>query len=169
MARHVLELRAVNYSRLALPGAALLVVFFTGCSTANKTAQTTKKTISTKEGQLFAVAAESAAFFHRGPQTGREPDKTLPRETLVKLIRPSFGFSKVQLVGSGEQGYVASDEIKPASSTLIASTTPPPPDSLTPTSTPAVEQFNLNSNDPRLVPPPEDLPNPDLPAFPPGE
>ena len=158
----------MNYFRLALPGATLLVLFFTGCSTANKTAQytdKTKKAPSSKNGQLFAVSADSAAFFHRGPQTGREPDKTLPRETLVKLIRPSFGFSKVQLVGSGEQGYVASDEIKPASSTLIAaSTTPKPPDSLTPSSTPAVEQFNLNSTDPRLVPPPEELPDPDLPA-----
>jgi hypothetical protein len=76
----------------------------------------------------------------------------------------------VQLVASGEQGYVASEEIKPASSTLVASTTtartdhplsaPPPP---------AVEQFNLNSNDPRLVPPPEDLPDPDLPAPSPGQ
>jgi hypothetical protein len=163
----------VNYSRLVLPGAALLALFVTGCSTANKTAQytdKTKKAPSSKNRQLFAVSADSAAFFHRGPQPGREPDKKLPRETLVKLIRPSFGFSKVQLVESGEQGYVASDQIKPASSTaLIAATTPTPPDSLTPASTPAAEQFNLNSDDPRLVPPPEELPNPDLPAFPPGQ
>lgn len=163
----------MNCSRLVLPGAALLALFFLGCSTANKTVQTTdksKKTPSSKNGQLFAVSADSAAFFHRGPQPGREPDKTLPRETLVKLIRPSFGFSKVQLVASGEQGYVASDEIKPASpAALIAATTPAPADSLSPASTPPVEQFNLNSDDPRLVPPPEDLPNPDLPAFPPGQ
>ncbi|HKP02259.1 MAG TPA: hypothetical protein VJU77_02765 [Chthoniobacterales bacterium] len=156
----------MNYSRLVLPGALLLAIVFAGCSTADKkTAQETSKATSTKNGQLLAVSADSAAFFQRGPQAGREPDKTLPRETLVKLIRPSFGFSKVQLVASGEQGYVASDELKPASSTLIASTTArTSPDSLTPASTPAVEQFNLDSNDPRLVPPPEELPNPDLPA-----
>ena len=156
----------MNFSRLVLPGAMLLALALTGCSTAKKTAQTTTtKTIPSKDGQLFAVSADSAAFFQRGPQPGREPDKTLPRETLVKLIRPSFGFSKVQLVASGEQGYVASDEIRPASAaTLIAATTQKPADSLTPASTPAVEQFNLDSNDPRLVPPPEELPNPDLPA-----
>jgi hypothetical protein len=164
----------VNYSRLVLPGAALLVLFLTGCSTSSKTAQTTdksKKAVSTtKNGQLFAVSADSAAFFKHGPQPGRDPDQKLPRQTLVKLIRPSFGFSKVQLVASGEQGYVKSDEISPASSAaLIAATTPTPSDSLTPETTPAVEQFNLNSNDPRLVPPPEELPNPDLPAFPPGQ
>ena len=163
----------MNYSRLVLSGTALLLLFLTGCSTANKTVQTTdktKKAISTKNGQLFAVSADSAAFFQRGPQAGREPDKTLPKETLVKLIRPSFGFCKVQLVASGEKGYVASDEIKPASAAaLIAATTPTPPNSLTPDSTPTVEQFNLNSDDPRLVPPPEELPNPDLPAFPPGQ
>jgi hypothetical protein len=163
----------VNYFRLVLPGAALFVLSFTGCSTSSKTAQTTdksKKAVSTKNGQLFAISADSAAFFKHGPQPGRDPDQKLPRQTLVKLIRPSFGFSKVQLVDSGEQGYVKSDEISPASSAaLIAAATPKPSDSLTPESTPAVEQFNLNSNDPRLVPPPEELPNPDLPAFPPGQ
>ena len=154
----------VKYSRMALPGVALLVISFTGCSSAIKTAQTTFKAISAGDGKLFAVTANSAPFFRRGPQQGREPDKRLAKETLVKLIRPSFGYSKVQLVATGEQGYVASDEIQAASPKLIASTTSSRPDSFTPPATPAAEQFNLNSSDPRLVPPPEDLPNPDLPA-----
>lgn len=83
----------------------------------------------------------------------------------MKLIRPSFGYSKVQLVASGQQGYVLSEEIKPASPHLVAATTAPAENSVAavPASTPAGEQFNLNSNDPRLVPPPEDLPDPDLP------
>jgi hypothetical protein len=153
---------------MALSGIALLVLSFTGCSSAVKTAQTTLKGITQGDGKLFAVSADSAAFFRRGPQTGRDPDKTLPKETLVKLIRPSFGYSKVQLVTSGEQGYVSTDEIRPASSTLIASTTSSHIDSPTP-SAPAAEQFNLNSNDPRLVPPPEELPDPDLPAPAPGQ
>ena len=152
----------VTYSRIALAGVALLGVSLTGCSSASKTAQTFKA-ISKGDGKLFAISADSTGFFQRGPRQGREPDKTLARETLVKVIRPSFGYSKVQLVSSGEQGYVASDAISPASPTLIASTTTShaePPLS----SPPAVEQFHLNSDDPRLVPPPEELPDPDLPA-----
>ena len=114
-------LSGVNYSRLALAGTALLALSFSGCASVAKTVQ--KVTAPAGDGKFFTVTADSAAFFHRGPQPGRQPDKTLSKDTLVRLVRPSFGFSKVQLVASGELGYVASDEIKPASSTLVASTT----------------------------------------------
>lgn len=158
----------VHYSRMALAGIALVGIAFTGCSSATKTAQATFKAISKGDGKLYAVSTDSAAFFQRGPQQGREPDKTLPRETLLKVIRPSFGYCKVQLVSSGEQGYVASDAIRPASSTLIASATSSHTEpAISPG--PPVEQFDLNSNDPRLVPPPEELPDPDLPAHAPGQ
>jgi hypothetical protein len=111
------------------------------------------------------VSVESAAFFRHGPQAGRDPDQKLSRQTVVKLIRPSFGFSKVEIAATGEQGYVATDEIRPASSNLIASVAPPKVDPLaTPPTQPAAEQFNLDSSDPRLVPPPEDLPPSELPA-----
>jgi hypothetical protein len=150
----------VNYSRLAA-ATTVLASLFIGCSAADKPAVTSTRTART-DAKLFAVSAESAAFFRHGPQAGREPDKTLPKETLVKLIRPSFGFSKVELAASGEQGYVASDDLRPASSALIASASAPKTDPLA--TAPAAEQFNLNSNDPRLVPPPEDLPPSELPA-----
>ena len=159
----------VNYSRLALAPAAVLALLFFGCGSITKTVQ--KVTTPLENGQLYAITPESAAFFHRGPQPGRQPDKTLSRDTLVKLIRPSFGYSKVTLVASGEQGYVASDEIKPASPVLVASTATARTESAvsTPPPSPAAEQFNIDSSDPRLVPPPEDLPDPDLPAPAPGQ
>jgi hypothetical protein len=151
----------VNYARLTRFGAVSLACFFVGCSSSPKPAQTTAS-----DGRLFAVTADSAGFFHHGPRQGLNPDTTLAKDTLVKLIRPSFGYSKVQVVATGEQGYVSSEEIKPAaSSMLVASVTTKPTDSVTTTrpSVPPADQFNLNSNDPRLVPPPEDLPA-DLPA-----
>jgi hypothetical protein len=152
----------VNYPRL-LPVSASLLLVFAGCSATNKTTQTT--TPAKRDAKLFVVSVESAAFFRRGPQPGREPDKTLSKETVLKLIRPSFGYSKVEVAATGEQGYVASEEIRPASSNLIASVSATKVDPLaTPDSSPAAEQFNLNSNDPRLVPPPEDLPPAELPA-----
>jgi hypothetical protein len=149
----------VNYSRL-LPAAALLAIFFGGCSSADKPAVTSTSTAK-HDGKLFVVSVESAPFFRRGPRAGVNPDKTLSRETVVKLIRPSFGYSKVEVVATGEQGYVSSEEIRPASSALLVSVSAPKPDSL---ATPSAEQFNLNSSDPRLVPPPEDLPPAELPA-----
>lgn len=148
------------YYRRAAVALALLSALFTGCIGADKPARST-----TKASRLFMVTVDSAAFFRHGPQQGRDPDLKLPKDTVVKLIRPSFGYSKVQVVASGLQGYVASEEIRPASSTLLAAaTTPPAGSAATHTSGPAGEQFNLDSNDPRLVPPPEELPDPDLPA-----
>ena len=139
------------YLRIAL-ALAFLPASFTGCRSADKPAQST-----TKATRLFAITVDSAAFFRHGPRQGLEPDLKLPRDTVVKLIRTSFGYSKIQVVASGVQGYVASEEIRPASSTLLAAAATPQ------TSGPAGEQFHLDSTDPRLVPPPEQLPDPDLP------
>ena len=158
----------MNYSRF-LPALSLVALFFGACSNASKTTQTTKPSAK-REAKLFVVSVESAAFFQHGPQSGRDPDKTLTRETVVKLIRPSFGFSKVEIAATGEQGYVSSEEIRPASSNLIASVSAPKPNPLATSSTPPpVEQFNLNSDDPRLVPPPEALPPAELPTAPPEQ
>jgi hypothetical protein len=73
----------------------------------------------------------------------------------MTLIRPSFGYSKVHLV-SGQEGYVASEDIKIAPEALVAAMNAPPPGSQ-PASAHG-ERFDLNSADPRLVVPPEDLP-----------
>jgi predicted Rdx family selenoprotein len=154
----------VNYSRFALAGATVLSLWLSGCSSVTKTVQ--KVTAPPENGKVYAITTDSAAFFHRGPQEGREPDMKLSKDTLVKLVRPSFGYSKVKLVATGELGYVASDEIKTASPVLIASTatarTEPSVSAQSPS--PSAEQFNIDSSDPRLVPPPEDLPDPDLSA-----
>lgn len=139
---------------------ALVLALFAGCKSADK-----PSTSSAKATRLFAVTVDSAAFFRHGPQQGRDPDLRFPKDTVVKLIRPSFGYSKIQIVASGVQGYIASEEIRPASSPLLAATTIQPADSANaPINEPATEQFNLNSDDPRLVPPPEALPDPDLPV-----
>jgi hypothetical protein len=152
----------VSYSRSAALAATLLAILCSGCKSADKAHATTAR-----GGKFFAVAADSAAFFRHGPQQGRSPDMTLPKDTMVRLIRPSLGYSKVQLVASGERGYVLSEEIKPASApaALVAAAPVLPADSVAaPGSGRFGETFNIDSSDPRLVPPPEELPNPDLPA-----
>jgi hypothetical protein len=153
----------VAYSRLAALAAILLAIFTDGCNTTHQT-----RSITSPEGKVYAVTNDSAAFFRHGPQSGRDPDKKLPKDTLVKLIRPSFGYSKIELVSSKEKGYVLSDDIKPASPSLIAATTTTA--TVTQDTTVAHstfgsprETFNIDSNDPRLVPPPEQLPAPGLP------
>jgi hypothetical protein len=80
----------------------------------------------------------------------------LPKDTLMTVIRPSFGYCKVHLK-SGEDGYVANDDIGTAPPALIAAVaaSPPPPPEVT---SRREEHFNLNSNDPRLAVPAEELP-----------
>lgn len=105
-------------------------------------------------GKLFAVTAAKTPFFRYGPQQGSGPDMELPKDTLMTLIRPSFGYSKVHLT-SGEEGYVSSEDISVASPSLIAAVTAPAPAT---THSGGEERFNLDSTDPRLSVPPEELP-----------
>src|SRR4051794_21311257 len=139
--------------RFSTAAAALLIAagaLTVSCSTVTKITKA-----DTKNGKLFAVAADQTAFYRFGPQQGNGPDEKLPKDTLMTLIRPSFGYCKVQLVAGAKEGYVASEDIKPASPTLIASLTAPPP-----SLTSGHENFDMGSSEP---PPPETLPAPDLP------
>src|SRR3954453_160621 len=112
-------------------------------------------------GKVFAVVADKTSFYRYGPQQGNGPDESLPKDTLMTLIRKSFGYCKVHLLPSDKEGYVASEDIKPAPPTLLASLNPPAPAAST------RENFDVRSTDPNYVPPPEALPDPDLP--PPSE
>jgi hypothetical protein len=116
----------------------------------------TEKNILSGSGgtQFYAVTTEKAPFYKFGPQQGNGPDMQLPRNTLMTLIRPSFGYCKVHLT-NGEEGYVANEDIKVAPAELVAAANAPPRGS---EPTTHGERFNLNSADPRLVVPPEDLP-----------
>jgi len=112
----------------------------------------------------YAVTAGETPFYRYGPQQASGPDMKLPHDSIMKVIRPSFGYVKVQLQ-DGESGYVAGEDIQPAGAALVAeklAPPPPPPDPPDPGPSYAGEgeQFQLDSNDPRLVAPPEPLPEP---------
>jgi hypothetical protein len=76
--------------------------------------------------QIYVVSTESTGFYSYSPRQGNGPDKTLPRNTAMHLIRASYDFSKVHLE-TGEDGFVASSDIGPNSSQLTAATTLVPP------------------------------------------
>jgi hypothetical protein len=91
---------------------------------------------------LLAVTAEKTPFYELGPQQGRGPDRELTRDTVVTVIRHSWGYSKVKLE-DGKQGFVANDDLGQAPERLIAQLTtshedvsdlPPPPPVKLPTS-----------------------------------
>lgn len=147
--------------------AAATMTLGAGCQSNSALARVTNKITTPDGGQTFVVATEKTAFYRYGPQQGSGPDMELPKDTLVNLIRNSFGYSKVKIAESGQQGFVSSEDIMRASPTLIASLTKPPEhlDHLetTTSSSSEVENFDVRSTDPNYVPPPEELPPPDLP------
>jgi hypothetical protein len=143
-------------------GLALLVAFVVSslpaCSASRKMLS---RVTSAEGGKLYAVGVERAAFYRYGPQQGSGPDDQLPKDTLVRLVRNSFGYSKVVVENTGQQGYVASDDLTVASAAMIAAATATPPPQVAATS--AQESFAPPAFDPTQMPPPEGLPAPDLP------
>jgi hypothetical protein len=95
----------------------LAIELWSGCAQSASTAAAKPPT------KLFAVTADTTPFYKYGPSQGSGPDKTLPRNTPVKLVRTSFGYCKVALM-TGEQGYVARDDIGKASAEVIAALAP---------------------------------------------
>ncbi len=144
----------MKYSRGIIVGVILLVgALLPACSTSDSSTAAA----GANSGKYYAVSATEVPFYRYGPQQGNGPDQKLPQDTLLTLIRPSFGYSKVKLM-NGDQGYVASEDIHVASRALVAAATAPPPS----TATSTIPKFRLDSNDPRLIAPPEPLPM-DLP------
>ena len=135
---------------LPIAAASLLT---TGCESSRP-----PKIFSGTTNRWYSVAASQTAFYRHGPQQGNGPDMQLPRDSIMKVIRPSFGYVKVQLQ-DGENGYVANEDIRPAPATLVAQKLAPPPElAPLPTIADQGEGFQLNSDDPRLIAPPEPLP-----------
>ncbi len=73
-------------------------------------------------GNLYVVATKSTGFYHYNPHQEVGPDKFLPKDTVVTLIRPSFGFSSAKLM-NGEEGYVSSKDLRVAPAELVAAVT----------------------------------------------
>jgi len=135
---------------------ALVCILEAGC-TAQETA-----IANLKGGKLFAVTSERTSFYRYGPQQGNGPDESLPKDTLMTLVRPSWGYCKVHLLIDNKEGYVASEDIKPAPPTLLAALNAPIRNSSASISSGRSEResFDVRSSEP---PPPETLPDPDLP------
>ncbi len=76
-------------------------------------------------GTYYSVAVSSVDFFRYGPQQDSGPDQRLPRDTLMTVTGRSFGYAKVKLL-SGEEGYVAGDDIHLAPASLVAAAFPTP-------------------------------------------
>src|SRR5436305_11629565 len=118
-----------------------LTLFVAMLLSACSTSDSAKPTAGPNSGKYYAVGTKETPLYHYGPQQGSGPDQKLPQDTLLTVVRPSFGYCKVRLM-NGEQGYVASEDIQVASPALVAAATAPPP----PTATSRIQKFRLDSN-----------------------
>lgn len=123
-----------------------------------------------RPGDHVRAAVDNTAFFKQLPKGDADADKTLIRDTHMKVIRVAGSYLQVELDQSGEVGYVPSVMVENPSAQ--PATLPPspgeyqvyPPLPGTGTPLPAVE--------PPVVTPPEGaIPtviDPETPAVPPG-
>ena len=99
---------------------------------------------------LWVVTDDDAPFYEFGPSQSTGPDRRLPRGLIVKRTQANRGWSRIQIL-DGPQGYLGSDQLRPASPADFSDPLPPP--------IPA--QSSLPGTP---FPPPQDLP--DLPSAP---
>jgi hypothetical protein len=127
------------------------------CGTSCSTPESAAPTAASNSGRYYVVSARKAQFFRYGPQQANGPDEKLSQGTLVTVIRPAFGYSKVQLL-NGLQGYVASQDIQTAPSQLVQAATNPNPSGTGTNDSNGQGRFRHNIVDPRFLPPPPPLP-----------
>ncbi len=99
-----------------------------GCAWFSKSAKQEPTTVPannavTGNQNYSVVKADFTPLYRTGPQQPNGPDQSLPKNTLVTLLKRGFGFSRVQLE-NGINGYVATEDLGPAPAELI---NPPKP------------------------------------------
>jgi hypothetical protein len=149
-------------SRIKLTGLTFLAISVTlcgGCAKLNLFARHSK---NPSQNDLLAVTAQQTPFYRYGPQQTQGADRQLPRDTVVTLVRHSFGYSRVRLE-DGQQGFVANDDVAKAPERLIAQLNgsnndatplPPTPPVKLPTSDPPSPEFEPTPLPQSLMPQP---------------
>jgi len=123
----------------------LVLAFFAGCAGPTFTADTAPE---------YLVTRAQAPFYRLGPQQAGPPDEFLVLDDRVRLLRREFGYS-LALLTTGETGYVANEDLKPA-----------PAAPKQPAFIPAPKSTRRTDSSPSLPPVEAPLPRPDLDAAP---
>ena len=87
-----------------LAGLSLAMLFVSGCASVEYNATNSPKMV---------VSAERTLFFHNGPLQGNGADLSLAKGDEVEVLRKEIGYSYVRIY-DGQNGYVANDDLSPA-------------------------------------------------------
>jgi hypothetical protein len=75
------------------------------------------------EGDLRVTVRDNVPLYGTGPQQFTLPDATLPKGTLLRVVRKQFGFSLVETVQGNQLGWVANDDLAAAPPVTLDQTT----------------------------------------------
>jgi hypothetical protein len=64
---------------------------------------------------LRITVRDNVPLYGTGPQQFTMPDASLPKGTLVRVVRKQFGFSLVETADGSQIGWVANDDLSVAS------------------------------------------------------
>jgi len=105
-------------------------------------------------GETYFVNAQRTSFYSFGPSQADGPDFALYRNQLLTMQRHGFGYSRVTVQGTGQTGWVSTDDIAVA----------PPSAQPTPSASPS--RHHRHAGDDESRPPELDQSQIPLPEFP---
>jgi len=68
----------------------------------------------THAGDSYTVKSQRTPFYSYGPAQSSGPDFALTHGARVTMLSYEYGFSHVAVEGTGQSGYVATDDLAPA-------------------------------------------------------
>lgn len=111
-------------------------------------------------GQPYLVNSQRTLFYSFGPSQSNGPDFALYHGERVTMLSYQYGYSHIVVEGTGQSGYVATEDLTPAP--------PAPKASPTPLSSSRSRHHHASSLD-SLPPTPADEAKVPLPEFPESE
>jgi hypothetical protein len=72
------------------------------------------------------VSAAHTPYYSFGPAQSTGPDSSLPRGTRLTMLSYEYGYSHIAIVGTGQAGYVPTDDVAPAPPLPRPPSLPPP-------------------------------------------
>ncbi len=85
----------------------LCTAILTGCAG-------TDTGVGAHAGDAYIVKSAHTLYYSYGPAQASGPDSSLPRGTRLLMLSREYGFSHIAIAGTGQTGYVSTDDLAPA-------------------------------------------------------
>jgi len=129
--------------------------------------------VGARAGDSYIVTSQHTLFYSYGPSQATGPDSALPRGQRLVMLSYGYGYSQIAIQGTGQTGYVSSDDISPAPPLPKPTPYSTPATAATPAAAAATRSHRPTVMDDAVLPAPgqnQSIPLPEFPASkpPPG-